>query len=96
MSELTPEGYRLRERIAEAGVELTPAELVEGLEEAAERIRPGPDGCCIKCGHDDSDGRDFRFGLCDVCAFCLEPDCINSPGTTGRCKLHGGDGRPSP
>ena len=77
MSELTPNGFRLREILAEQGCELTPDQLTDSLDEAFERIRPGPDGCCVKCGHDGSDGRDFRFGLCDVCAF---PDRVREEG----------------
>ena len=90
-SPLTPEGEVLRQAIGAAGYELTPLELAEGLAEAHSRIRPGPDGCCIICKHDGSDGRDFRFGVCDVCAFCNEPGCPNSPAAgPGRCIVHGG------
>ena len=88
---LTAAGYRLRNAIAEAGVELTPQELADGLAEAAERIQPGPDGTCRICHHDGSDGRDFRFGICDVCAFCSEPGCCRfATNWGGRCLPHGG------
>ncbi len=84
----------IQQSCAEQGIELTPNEITEGLAEAHQRIRPGPDGCCVRCGHDGSDGRDFRYGLCEICAFCGEPDCLGSPGETGHCRDHGGDGEP--
>ena len=80
----------IQQSCAEQGVELTPDEIAEGLAEAHQRIRPGPDGCCVRCGHDGSDGRDFRYGVCDVCAFCKEQDClefVSYPGD-GWCDLH--------
>ena len=65
----------LRQWLASQGYEFTPQEVSDSLAKARERIRPGPDGKCVQChgGVDDlrSDGhpRDFRFGLCDECAF---------------------------
>ncbi len=47
---LSREGEAFRQKIAEAGIELTCDELAEGIREAQECIRPRPDGCCIKYG----------------------------------------------
>ena len=87
-SPLTPDGEQLRQQIGAAGVELTPDQLAEGLEEAEQRIRAGPDGCCVICGA--SEDRDFRYGVCDKCAFCQEPDCLKCPTKWGGyCEAHG-------
>ena len=62
----------LRNKLAETGFEYTPEQVQAGLDEACERIRSGPDGLCIKCGQshrEDGESLDFRFGLCDECAF---------------------------
>lgn len=93
---LTKQGYELRERIAEAGFEITPDELADSLEEANERIRPGPDGCCVKCGNThrtrgphNGEPLDFRFGLCDECVFCAEEECSGSlEANSPFCKDH--------
>lgn len=66
---LSKRGYRMRQAIAEAGVETTPQELADAVDEARERVRPGPDGVCVKCGREPGYGVDFRYGLCDFCAF---------------------------
>ncbi len=91
---LTREGLRLRESIAEAGIEITPDELANGLEEAHKRIRPGSDGTCTNCHR--THGRDgsplnFHFGVCDECAFCSEPECLeflDELDPDGRCARH--------
>ncbi len=76
-------------------IEVTPDEFAASIDEALDRVRPGPDGLCVKCrkGSDDlrEDGarRDFRYGLCDECAFCRESDCLESPGESGYCGAHG-------
>ena len=94
MSKLSRVGEELRQAIGAAGYELTPNQLIEGLDEAAERIRPGADGCCDSCGNDGSDGRDFRFGVCENCAFCShESNCYEFAVTTGpftMCEDHAG------
>ena len=69
---LSREGFALRERFAEVGIELTPDQVEETLHEADERIRPGPDGKCVRCRRShrrDGTSLDFRFGLCDECSF---------------------------
>ena len=93
MGRLTPMGERLRQAIGAAGTELTPNQLADGLDagfaEARERVRPGIDGCCKTCHK--SEGRDFRFGICDVCAFCAEPNChafAEPLGELTRCEAH--------
>ena len=68
---LTAEGYAFRTHLAEHGIEVTPDQLADAVIEADERIRPGPDGCCVACGQRED--RDFRFGLCDQCAFEAAP-----------------------
>ena len=73
---LSRQGFHLRERLAEMGVEVTPDQLEDSIDEALQRVRPGPDGKCVKCGNTHrtrGPGKgtplDFRFGLCDECAF---------------------------
>ena len=60
---LSKKGYQLRNAIAEAGFEVTPAELDEALMEAHERISGGP---CRFCGKGD-DNTELRFGMCFDC-----------------------------
>ena len=55
-------GQKLRESIAEAGFEVTPNELVEGIEEAAQRIGYGRCSLC-RC-----DNMELRYGMCFGCA----------------------------
>ncbi|MCK5604364.1 hypothetical protein KAR91_20915 [Candidatus Pacearchaeota archaeon] len=66
---LSAKGFKLRESIAEAGIELTPDELDEGLLEAHQRIRGGP---CSVCGRD----LETRFGICFLC-FNEKGGCCN-------------------
>lgn len=79
MKYLSAEGHALRQRLADVGVEVTPDQLCDAVIEAADRVAPGPDGKCVQCrkGYDEpcADGRsrDFRFGLCDECAFPPRP-----------------------
>ena len=80
---LTKQGQRLREILAETGCEVTPDQLEDSLQEALERIRPGPDGSCVECHQthrEDGSPLDFRFGLCDECAFGPE-----EPDDTPKC-----------
>lgn len=76
---LSENGLHLRERLAEAGFEVTPSQLEDAIDDALIRVRPGLDGTCIKCHHSHrtrGPGKgtplDFRFGLCDECAFSEE------------------------
>jgi len=73
---LSNQGFQLRKRLAEVGVEVTPDQLADSIDEALVRVRPGPDGACVKChnthrtrGPGKGTPLDFRFGLCDECAF---------------------------
>ncbi len=73
---LSKRGLHLRERLAEEGFEVTPNQLGDAIDEALVRVRPGPNGRCIKCdnshrtrGPGKGTPLDFRFGLCDECAF---------------------------
>lgn len=59
---LSPDGYKLRNAIAEGGFEVTPDELDDALLEAHERIGGGP---CVKCGK----MKETRFGWCFQCLF---------------------------
>lgn len=78
--------YKLRNAIAKAG-------LAQGIAEALERVQPGPDGKCVVC-HESGGGRDYRYGVCDSCAFCSHDECINSPTLLGGpCVVHGGKPR---
>ena len=73
---LSREGFELRNSLAEAGVETTPDQLEAGLEEAIERIHPGPDGTCVKCHRskrEDGSLLDFRYGWCDDCGVLGQP-----------------------
>ena len=68
---LSRKGFEFRERLAVIGVEVTPTQLEDCVDEAAERIVSGPFGICMKCKHshrEDGSRLDFRFGLCDECA----------------------------
>ena len=60
---LSKDGYKLRNAIAEAGIEVTPDELDEALMEAHERIGGG---VCEFCGEGDED-TELRFGMCFKC-----------------------------
>lgn len=57
---LSRDGQKLRERIAEAGIELTPDELATGLAEAFARGGYGP---CVNCGQEE----ELRLGWCFDC-----------------------------
>ncbi len=60
---LTAEGYQILFAFNDAaGVDVTPDEFADGLEEAEERITGGP---CRGCGRLDGD---FRYGWCYECA----------------------------
>jgi hypothetical protein len=59
---LSKDGYRLRESIAEAGVEITPDELADGIDDAINRISGGP---CSVCG----ETKECRYGMCFDCCF---------------------------
>ncbi len=60
---LSKDGYRLREALAEAGIEVTPNELNESLMEAHQRIGGG---VCKFCGKGDED-TELRYGMCFKC-----------------------------
>ena len=58
---LRAEGYELTFRLNDIGVDVTPDEIADGLEEAAQRITGGP---CKGCGTTDED---LRYGWCFDC-----------------------------
>ena len=66
---LTNEGFHLRNRLAEIGIEVTPNQLEDAAIEAAERICAGPGGRCRGCGRDDVD---MRYGWCFACCVAAE------------------------
>ncbi len=59
---LSKNGYALRNAIAEAGIEITPDELNDALEEAQKRIGGGH---CRFCGEE----AEPRYGGCFDCVF---------------------------
>lgn len=61
---LSKAGFRLRTRLAEWGIELTPAQLRESLDEAVMPIH----GHCRVCGKT----RELRYGVCFDCAMPKE------------------------
>ncbi len=65
---LTGDGYELTFRLNEIGVDVTPDEVADGLEEAAQRITGGP---CKGCGVEDED---LRFGWCFDCVTKAEAE----------------------
>ena len=58
---LTAEGYKLVFSLNDAGIDVIPNDVADGLEEASQRITGGP---CKGCGVDG----DMRFGYCFDCA----------------------------
>lgn len=60
VDELSKTGHALRNKIAEAGVELTPSELAEGIADAVARVGHGP---CTFCGKT----KELRHGGCFEC-----------------------------
>jgi hypothetical protein len=66
MADLSRRGHKLRTKLAEAGVEVTPSQLADAIDEALVRVGHGP---CSKCGRDE----ELRYGMCF--------DCVFPPGT---------------
>lgn len=67
---LSQVGFALRNKLAEAGIEVTPDHLEASIDEADERIQSGPDGTCLKCRRrerEDGSPLDFRYGWCSDC-----------------------------
>lgn len=58
---LSSTGHEFRTQLAEAGIEVTPDQLVEAIEEAAGRIGYGQ---CVHCGRAD---QELRYGWCFDC-----------------------------
>lgn len=63
---LSTDGFSLRTAIAEAGIELTPDELEDGLIEAEQRIGHGE---CNFCG----EVAELRYGGCFECVIGNSP-----------------------
>ena len=58
---LSHDGQQFRQTLAEHGIEVTPSELAEAIDEALERIGGGT---CSVCGRNT----ELRYGMCFVCA----------------------------
>jgi hypothetical protein len=62
MADLSRLGHKLRTKLAEAGVEVTPQDLADAIDEALARVSYGP---CSKCGQEE----ELRYGMCFDCMF---------------------------